>query len=90
MYVKFGANLDWTLLDCMKSDHYFTTWNSNLKGINAKDNIRELNVTNIFEEYRNLDYKSVWESKMVEKILWLKKGCYPQTPREQMWQVECP
>lgn len=69
MYVKFGANLDWTLLDCMKSDHYFTTWNSNLKGINAKDNIRELNVTNIFEEYRNLDYKCVREQNGRENTL---------------------
>lgn len=86
MNVKFGANLDWTSLDCMKSDQYFTTWNSNLNGINAKD-IRELNATNIFEEYRNLIIR---ESKMLRKILWLKKGCYLQTSREQVWWWNVP
>lgn len=48
MNVKFGANLDWTSLDCMKPDDPFTTWNSSLNGINAKDSITELDITNIF------------------------------------------
>lgn len=47
------ANLDWALLDCMNSDHYFPTWNPSLNGINAK----ELSVTNSLGEQRNLDYK---------------------------------
>lgn len=71
MNVKFGANLDWTSLDCTKSDQYFTTWNSNLNGINAKD-IRELNATNIFEEYRNLDYKgeqNARENTLAEEVI---------------------
>lgn len=40
--------------------------------------IRELDVINISEEYRNLEYKSVCVSKCKRKYFWLKKGYYLQ------------
>ena len=69
MNVKCGANLDWAALDCMKSGHCFTTWNSSLNGTETKDSITEWDVTKIFEEYSSLGYKSVYvEANSGEKI----------------------